>query len=185
MKKMIMCMAILVLASSGVHAATIGTGWIDQVVYFDRPPYSSSEGGPPENALGPNDDKFVSIDTPETLVLAFVDNLAINGPGNDLRVYEYLNGDSDVQIWAGQDTLNWVFLGTTDSTIEYDLQNYGLDWISHVKFVGLQNGGTYSGYDLDAVFAINSTPVPIPGAVWLLGSGLTAVVASRRRRTRE
>ena len=32
------------------------------------------------------------------------------------------------------------------------------------------------------VVGVNANPVPIPGAVWLLGSGLGALVVSRRRR---
>jgi hypothetical protein len=39
-----------------------------------------------------------------------------------------------------------------------------------------------AGFDLDAVGIINASSVPIPGAVWLLGSGLFGLMAIGRRR---
>ena len=38
-----------------------------------------------------------------------------------------------------------------------------------------------TGKSLDMAFVITGEPVPIPGAVWLLGSGLIALVGLRRR----
>ena len=70
--------------------------------------------------------------------------------------------------------------------------------IGYVKVVDIVGDGTYldtsgdviydpypttgsAGFDLDAVGVINA--VPIPGAVWLLGSGLLGLVYFRRRKT--
>lgn len=38
-----------------------------------------------------------------------------------------------------------------------------------------------AGFDLDAAGVINA--VPIPGSLWLLGSGLIGLVAIRRKKT--
>jgi uncharacterized membrane protein len=51
---------------------------------------------------------------------------------------------------------------------------------------GINDGGTIVGYYGDASGHIHGfeaipAPVPIPGAVWLLGSGLIGLVGIRRR----
>ncbi len=39
-----------------------------------------------------------------------------------------------------------------------------------------------AGFDLDAIGVLHQSPVPIPGAVWLLGSGLLGLVGIRRKK---
>lgn len=176
--------SVFVLGTPG-FASTV---WLDEVISFDRPDGSSNDGGPPTDALGepdaagtnPNWTGFVSIDVPETLIVAFTDNRAINGPGNDIRIYEYFNGDSRAEVHASMDNSNYFLLGVANGNDEYDIANYaGLDFINYLKFVGLDNGGGSAGFDLDAVEALNS--IPIPGAIWLLGSGLIAIVGFRKK----
>ena len=87
----------------------------------------------------------------------------------------------DLALLAGNDLL--------------DINNIG-----YVKIVDIVGDGSYldssgdviydpyptwgsAGFDLDAVGVINQSPVPIPGAVWLLGSGLLGIVGIRRKRT--
>jgi len=129
---------------------------LDVVVLFDRPTGSSSEGGPVENALGLSDGKSVSIDIPETAIFAFTDNIAEDGPGNDIRIYENINGDSKADIFASKDNIVYTYLGRASGNVEYDLADYGLDFILYIKLVGLDNGGSAAGFDLDAVEALNS-----------------------------
>ena len=74
--------SVFVLGTPG-FAATV---WLDAVISFDQPTGSSTTNNDPTTALGPDDDNFVSIDIPETLILAFTDNSALDGTGNDLRV---------------------------------------------------------------------------------------------------
>jgi hypothetical protein len=164
------------------------TVWLDEVISFVQPDGSSNEGGPPTDALGepdaagsdPDWTGFVSIDIPETLIVAFTDNTATDGPGNDIRIYEYYNGDSRAQVHASMDNSTYFLLGIANGNEEYDIANIpGLDFIRYLKFEGLDNGGGSAGFDLDAVEALNS--IPIPGAIWLLGSGLIALVGFRKK----
>jgi len=157
------------------------TDWLDAVVSFERPTGSSDEGGPATNALGSNNDTFVSVDTPEVLTLAFVDNRATDGPGNDLMVYEYWNGDSSVDIYGSADNSTYGYIGRANGNAAFDLSGSGLAYVKYLRFVGLDNGGASAGFDLDAVQALNS--VPAPGAILLgtIGTGLIGWL--RRRRT--
>lgn len=72
--------------------------------------------------------------------------------------------------------------------------------VYHVRIVDICGDGTYldssgkpiydpyptvgsPGFDLDAIGVLHAaSPVPIPGAVWLLGSGLLALIGIRRGR---
>jgi len=168
-------------------AMPLGDPWLDAVISFDQPAGSSLLGNDPTDALGPNDaaneQGFVSIDIPETLILAFTDNKAIDGPGNDLSVYQWYAGDSNVDIYASNDNVTYVYLGHTAGNVGYDLSNYsGLDYVQYLKFVGLDNGGSWPGFDLDAVEALNSAPVPTPSAFWLFGSGLIGLSGWKKSR---
>ncbi len=80
----------------------------------------------------------------------------------------------------------------------FDLANLGLPEISYVRILDIIGDGTYldtsgdviydpypttgsGGFDLDAVGVLHQSPVPVPGAVWLLGSGLLGLFGVRRR----
>jgi hypothetical protein len=56
-----------------------------------------------------------------------------------------------------------------------------LDWIRYIRLSDATGGGTA---DLDAIAALSTTnsPVPIPGAVWLLSSGLVGLIGIRRKK---
>jgi hypothetical protein len=164
---------------------------LDDVVLFDQPAGSSTAANDPTKALGANDGDYVSVDIPETLILAFTDNTASDGPGNDLKVYQVIAGDSNVDIYASEDNITYTYLGRTSGDVLYDLSGTGLDYVNYVKFVGLDNGGGSPGFDLDAVEALNSVDhifppidgaIPVPGAILLGSIGAGLVGCLRRRR---
>lgn len=165
--------------------------WIDEVVSFDQPTgsdfyYSSND---PANALGSTLGTTVSVDIPEVLVLAFTDNLAIDGAGNDIHVYQWVAGDSGINIYGSENNNDYVFLGYTVGDIEFDLASYAeLDYVKYMKFVGYDNGGTAPGYDLDAVKALHCGPVsnvptvPAPSAIMLGLAGVGMVRAFKKKK---
>lgn len=68
-----------------------------------------------------------------------------------------------------------LYAGSAGGT-GYDLAESGFDWIRYIRVES--NGTSYTEVDGFADVA----PVPIPGAVWLLGSGLLGLVGIRRRK---
>jgi hypothetical protein len=161
--------------------------WLDEVILFD-----SSGGGNPADALGDIDSDWVTFGDGETLTLAFTDNTAFDGTGNDLRIREYGIDDATANVYGSANGSDWTFLvlavgsggpGSGNFTdIFVDLDGTGLTYVNFLKFIGLDEVGDSPGFDLDAVEALNSgAHVPIPGAAWLLGSGLFGLLALRRK----
>ncbi|MBN1906185.1 MAG: hypothetical protein JW927_13925 [Deltaproteobacteria bacterium] len=58
----------------------------------------------------------------------------------------------------------------------YLLYGVELDWIQYIKVEGISG---YSGGEIDAFSDV--APVPIPGAIWLLGTGVMCLIGIRRR----
>jgi hypothetical protein len=174
------------------------TVWLDEVIEFIQPDGSSFGANDPTQALGPadavnppdpNNYKFVAIDRPEILILAFTDNTAYDGPGADLKIYEFGADTAVANVSGSMNGTDWVFLGQFTSSdvfdeFEIDLATTGLSYVNFLQFEGRNNRGNPEGFDLDAVEALNSgVYIPIPGAVWLLGSGLAGLVILRRRKS--
>jgi hypothetical protein len=143
----------VICLTSYVHAAD---PWIDAVVSFYQPPGSSTSRNDPNDALEANDGAYVSIDIPEILTLAFTDNTAMDGDGDDILIYEIGADNSYIDIFGSEDGFEWVFLANGTGNIYIDLQGTSLSYVNFLKFVGLDDLGTYPGYDLDAVEALNS-----------------------------
>ena len=145
----------LVFINSG-----FATVWLDDVVSFMQPTGSSTGANNPAEAFGADDNGYVSIDTPETLILAFTDNTAFDGAGNDLRIREYGNDGAHANVYGSEDGSNWTFLveavGSGSGSGNYtdifiDLNGTGLSYVNYIKFEGLDDLGTVAGFDLDAV----------------------------------
>lgn len=147
---------------------------------------------------------FVSLGFGGSVVLTF-DRAIKDGAGSDFTVYETTwgsnadnwssyketvqvygyKGNYDPNVTFNDPSLdsNWVLIGTAQQDGSLDLQGTGLTRTAALLFLdvsresGFTGGG--DGYDIDGVVATNQ--VPIPAAVWLLGSGLLGLVGLRRR----
>jgi hypothetical protein len=90
----------------------------------------------------------------------------LGGDGFDLSDYLSLKDDSP---W--QDDMKMIYIRMIDDDTILDGQDYSPAW--------------ETGAIMQAAMGINvmkSSPVPLPGAVWLLGSGLFGVVGIRRKK---
>lgn len=117
----------------------------------------------------PPDTDFIQISSGTIITTKFVNNKAVDGPGNDIRLYAYdtlFPGTAKVEVTDDVNCLiNWKnagnFLDTANS--EINLTPLGLTEARCVRLTDL--GGpdlTFPtlGFDLDAIEAINSVLVP-------------------------
>ena len=69
-------------------------------------------------------------------------------------------------------------ISASDFTNYYSSTGGGTgNWLAAVHVQNTSSGGSGSGW----VGAVNVNPVPIPGAVWLFGSGLAGLIGLRRK----
>lgn len=188
MTKVGFCFALFLLMFVGAGSAPASPIWLDEVIEFDQPRCSDDSGGPPTAALGQRDARgdetaYVSIDERETLIVSFSSSV-LDGPGNDLRIYECGSGNSQVDIYASMDNESYVYLGWASENVEYDIADYSeLESVEYLKFVGLGGTGCVPGFDLDAAqgrYSGVQPPVPIPGPLFLLASGLLWISGLRK-----
>jgi len=159
----------------------------------------------PAGDVGPIDDIDVLIDSlgnQITLSLrvddAFADKSTIALSGTDALGLDLTVGTPDT--W-NLDNTNFIYADPLIDRAEYSDQgvnNNVLDYILtfdvgpdavlgtyliDVKFAGGSTGGPDKWADITS-FNVNVTPIPIPAAVWLFGSGLLGLVGVARRRRR-
>jgi len=94
-----------------------------------------------------------------------------------------------VDVYAGQDYVTYLHLGTIRGGDELDLVDYpDLHYVNYVKFVGLDDDGEHPGYDLDVFEALHpvvyigpDNGTPTPGVVLLGVIGMNSVAWLQRR----
>lgn len=146
----------------------------DTVVLYDPGAFGEGTGDEPdvrfqnaESALGASDydagkdTGYVSLGKGGTLVLRFIDNVLIDGPGPDLHIFE--TSDEDVHVWISED--GNVFTPVDKATkIQRSLDIgpyirpgmvYPFVKLRDDPYQGEQEGPSL-GADIDAVGAINS-----------------------------
>ena len=150
--------------------------------------YFNEEGWPIPTAGG-----CIPLGNLGELVLQFTDN-ALTTSGNDmldLWIFE-VGYDEPTDVSISADGTNWIYVGSTsgaDSGIDIDAYiGSGVlsgELYTYVKLVDLLPATTpypLGGADIDAVGAISSvSPVPEPGTIFLLGTGLIGLASLRRR----
>lgn len=98
------------------------------------------------------------------VVVEYTNNIIVDGPGNDIRVWEVTGGTSypveKVKIEVSQDGANWFEVtSSVDRDAEADLADSGLTWAKYIRVTDVSPIGpfeaTADGYDLDAISALN------------------------------
>jgi hypothetical protein len=131
-----------------------------------------SLGTPYDNPVAPN--SFFALGFPTatrtaSVVLSFNDNYVVNGPGNDLKLWEVTGGtsypDERVDVYVGDLSVGpWTLVGD-NVTRDAEIDLGAVTQARFVRIVDASNLGlfedTADGYDLDAVQALNCIVSPI------------------------
>ena len=141
-------------------------------------------------------DKYAYSSTPGACIeLGFTDNFLVNGPGNDLALFEFGMPDSfRISLTLGGVSHNYLcartglfgagpLSGNSVTVAQVNLDDFGLAPGTQLSsiVVGMDlvsRNGTMPS--LSVVGALNSEPVPEPSPVLLLASGLAARFFRRR-----
>lgn len=82
-----------------------------------------------------------------------------------------LNADQGYWLVAtSPESVGWLYTTSDDTSAQATSYDGGLHWSTHTSEIGNQ-----------LALRVDGSPVPIPGAVWLLSSGLIGLVGIRRR----
>ena len=98
--------------------------------------------------------------------MAFVNNKAVDGLGNDIRIHIFdalFPANAEIFISDNGVTFTSVGIFPDTSNINIDINGTGLTEVTHVRFTDQVAGGDpypTLGFDLDAVEALNSIFVP-------------------------
>jgi hypothetical protein len=159
----------------------------------------------PNAALGPETGDprfadFLSLSTGSYVIVGFTDESIINGPGYDFGLTEYGSTPSILErasVYVSSDCINFTYIGIASSgsspyvTTSFDLANINFTGpVAAIKILGLDTVSYSPGYDLGYIQIASGSigdpvppaVVPIPGAVWLLGSGFLGLIGLKRIR---
>jgi|GEM_PF-1329198 len=164
----------------------------DRVVDFEQGTTKSGNPVPadrsdPTKALGEPEDNDtinffslglnVDVGIGGTLILGF-DNYIINGPGDDIKIYETSYGSPSCEeypekarVWVSQYGTDWDELTTEadpiciDALLDMDSGDEALPWAKYIKIQDVTNPDDFSssaadGYDVDGIEALYCETFP-------------------------
>jgi hypothetical protein len=138
--------------------------YIDRVVSFTPRSPSNPQFSNTDAALGSPDfneaalSGFISLGIGGSITVEFVDNVAVDGPGDDISIFGDPANDEKWTIEVSEDGANFKSFGLQTEVVSLDLKAVGL---SQARFIRITDDGDPRGIspgcELDAVMALNSS----------------------------
>ena len=186
----------------GVDFPSGAISFADEWIFYEPTSDVLAPYNDPASALGipdyPPSSNYVSLGDEGILVLKFTNNSLTTSWDNsdDLWIFEVGGLSEPTSVDISTNGLDWINVGNTiGGTYGIDIDSYISSGVvlgeryNYVRLTDLlphQSDSPWEGADIDAVGAISSTsPVPIPGSVWLLGTGLAGLAGIRTRRRKK
>lgn len=153
--------------------------------FGDRMPKENSRD--PDSVLGAPDYKgedsdgtYFSLGAKGNAIWRFTDNALVNGPGDDLLIFEIGSYKEPVEVSISTDGNDWIFVGEhSGGTRAIDLgEEVPTDVLFHyIRLVDLgSQGGQWPGADIDAIAAIHGKPSSFEPGKTPGGSGSNAIM---------
>jgi hypothetical protein len=147
-------------------ASTAGDAYIDQVVSFTPGNPANPALGNTSSVLGAPDANldaltgFLTMGVGGVIVVKFVDNLAIDGQGNDIEIYGDPMNDEQWIVEASADCTSYKSFGQVGERASLDLATVGLSSARCIRITDKGRGAagsTSPGTELDAIEALHSS----------------------------
>lgn len=182
MKKLILTLMCMFTVNVNAAIITIGSYDIDEAQFLDAASIvSGTSPQPASNVIGSNFNTFSTISGSAILFGSFDDNIAFNGSGYDIFIFELAAPESpNLSLSIGGTTAAGALLetviGHTGAIFQiniygYDLSDFGLgtnDILSSGLFI---SAGASDSPNISAIAAVNSvgfTSVNSPGSVLII-----------------
>jgi hypothetical protein len=143
-----------------------GDPYIDKVVSFTPGNPVNPDLGKTESVLGSRDfnestlSGFLNLGVGGIIVVEFVDNVAVDGPGDDIEIFGDPYNDEQWIVEASADCVSYKSFGQVGERVTLDLATIGLTSARCIRISdkGLGGPGAASpGTELDAIEALNSS----------------------------
>ena len=175
--KTLLYTAALAITATAGHAATF---YASEVVSFTPGVFYDVWPGRDDatSALGAADGDFVSLGIGGEIVLSFGTDFHAGGLIYEETYGARYNHDESADIYASADGVTWDLISSVSNgsvATAYDIT--GTYSLLKIVDTSSTTGGTFDGFDLDAI----SVTAPLPAAGLLLGGALFGTGLLRRR----
>ncbi len=152
--------------SAGPSGYGAGDPYIDEVVSFTPGNPANPALGNTSVVLGPPDVNldaltgFLNMGVGGIILVRFVNNKAVDGPGNDIEIYGDPMNDEQWIVEASADCSSYTSFGQVGERASLDLTKVGLTSASCIRITDKGRGGggaTSPGTELDAIEALHSS----------------------------
>jgi hypothetical protein len=127
---------------------------------------------------------FLSLPTGSYVTVGFLDEVVIDGPGDDLFIQEVGVAGERAEVYISANLVDYFFLGIAadDVTTAFDLASIGFaGQVRAVQVIGLDDFGGSPGFDVVNVQGLPGSiqVIPEPASMTLMGLGAGALALRR------